>query len=69
MDINIFDDNYSIEFTTADGKITVKRCGIFGLRFLFIDNIPTVQVTYDEMIKLKSMGENDIADIMKIYLE
>ena len=69
MDINIFDDNYNIEFTTADGKITVKRCGIFGLKFLFIDNIPTVQVTREEMLKLKSINENEIADIMEMYLE
>lgn len=82
MDINI-NDYYNIEFATADGKITVKRCGIYGLKMLFIDGIPTLTVNENTLQELeyicnadlvaddKEMYKRDksIMDIVKMYID
>ena len=82
MDINI-NDFYGIEFKTSDGKVTVKRCGIYGLKMLFIDGIPTLTINENTVQDLEYIckadldsGDTDtykrdkeIMDIVKMYID
>lgn len=82
MDINI-NDYYNIEFATSDGKVTVKRCGIYGLKMLFIDGIPTLTINENTLQELEYICNSDlvagdtdtynrdkeIMDIVKMYID
>lgn len=82
MDINI-NDFYNVEFATADGRVTVKRCGIYGLKMLFIDGIPTLTINENTAQELEYIcnsdfvsgdmdmykRDKDILDIVRMYID
>lgn len=69
MKLDVIQDNYVIEYTTSDGQAYIKRSGIFGLPFLYIDNIPAIQICKSTVRELQEMQEIELYTICNMYMQ